>query len=154
MFHATSLIYQVQCALFVSIFVGFVVQSSLSRLYGESCSPLTSDHDNVSITFPLVHPFVKCHDGYVVIISQVGSCLSMFVAPLEVQDFVFPALSLIVTLHVPLCSFIVQLHHQVLIQDMLSVLHANVAVTDPLVNCVNSGLYDQVPHTGSDLSNL
>ena len=47
-----------------------------------------------------------------------------------------------------------QFHHQVLIHDMLSVLHANVAVTDPLVICVKSGSYVQDPHTGFDLSNL
>jgi hypothetical protein len=78
----------------------------------------------------------------------------MFVAPLDVHVFVLHALSLIVTLHVQLNVVISQLHHHVLIHDILSVLHANVAVTDPLVNCVNGGLYDQVPHTGSDLSNL
>jgi hypothetical protein len=87
-------------------------------------------------------------------ISQVGFCVSIFVAPLDVHVFVLHALSLIVTLHVQLNVVISQFHHQVLIHDMLSVLHANVAVTDPLVICVKSGSYVQDPHTGFDLSNL
>jgi hypothetical protein len=63
MFHATSLIYHVQLPFQFNTNSLFHVQSQSFRLYGESGSSLLSDHDNVSITFPLVHQFVKCHDG-------------------------------------------------------------------------------------------
>ena len=83
-----------------------------------------------------------------------GFVLSILLAAALVQVFVLHALSLIVTLHVPLYAEIVQLHHAVAIHDGLSVLHANVHVTIPFVGVVNVGLYVQVPHVGSVLSNL
>ena len=83
-----------------------------------------------------------------------GFVLSILLAAALVQVFVLHALSLIVTLHVPLYAEIVQLHHAVAIHDGLSVLHANVHVTIPFVGVVNVGLYVHVPHVGSVLSNL
>ena len=78
----------------------------------------------------------------------------MFVAAALVHTFVLHALSLIVTSHVPLYVLIVQLHPHVAIHDGLSVLHANVAVTLQFVGVLNVGLYVQLPHVGSVLSNL
>ena len=83
-----------------------------------------------------------------------GLLLSIFVAAALVHTFVLHALSLIVTLHVPLYVEIAQLHHATFICDHVSVLHANVHVTIPFVGVVKLGLYVHVPHTGSTLSNL
>ena len=81
-----------------------------------------------------------------------GAVRSIFVAPLLVQLFVFHALSLIVTLHVPLFAFIVHAHHAVWIHAPLSVLPANVAVTFHVVQLFNAGLYVHVPHVGAFVS--
>ena len=83
-----------------------------------------------------------------------GLLLSIFVAAALVHTFVLHALSLIVTLHVPLYAVIVQSHPATFICDHVSVLHANVHVTFPFVRVLNVGLYVHVPHTGSTLSNL
>ena len=69
----------------------------------------------------------------------VGLLLSILVAAALVHHVLFHALSVIVTLHVPLYSEIVQLHHAVAIHDTPSVLFANVAVTVPFVGVVSCG---------------
>ena len=76
----------------------------------------------------------------------------MFVAALLVQLVVFPAWSLIVTLHVPLYAFIVHVHHAVWIHAPLSVLFANVALTFHVVQLFNAGEYVQLPHVGAFVS--
>ncbi len=83
-----------------------------------------------------------------------GLLLSIFVAAALVHTFVLHALSLIVTSHVPLYAVIVQSHPATFICDHVSVLLDNVAVTFPFVGVLNVGLYVQLPHTGSTLSNL
>ena len=83
-----------------------------------------------------------------------GLLLSIFVAAALVHTFVLHALSLIVTVHVPLYVVISQLHPATFICDHVSVLFDNVATTVQLVGVLNVGLYDQLPHTGSTLSNL
>jgi hypothetical protein len=76
-FPTASLIYHVHCSSPVRIFEAFPVRFVLSRLYGSVARPLISDHVNVRITFPLVHQFAKCHDGYETMMSHVGAALSI-----------------------------------------------------------------------------